>query len=211
MSSITQSRIDLLQLLRGKSVFRGEFTLSSGATSSYYIDCRMTTTDPRGAWLVGVVLHDLIRHEEKRRGCVLDAIGGLTMGADPVAFAVGMISVHAQDSRPLRMFVVRKAAKSHGQTKLIEGNFHTGDRVVVVDDVITRGDSILKAVEAVRAEGGTVAFVAVLVDRQEGGCERLKLAGVDVLAVFTRDDLLESSDSEPAATRIGDPGLAAAT
>jgi orotate phosphoribosyltransferase len=200
MSSITQSRIDLLEILRTKSVFRGEFTLSSGAKSSYYIDCRMTTTDPRGAWLVGVVLHDLIRREEQRRGCALDAVGGLTMGADPVAFAVGMISVHAGDSRPLRMFVVRKEAKSHGKTKLIEGNFQPGDQVVVVDDVITRGESILRAVEAVRKEGGTVAFGAVLVDRQEGGRERMKQAGVDVLSVFTRDELLESPDSERPST-----------
>src|SRR6266536_4857557 len=91
-----ESRRQLLELLRSKSVFHGNFTLSSGARSNYYVDCKLTTLDPKGAWLVGQAMHALIRREEKARALTLDAVGGLTMGADPIALAVGMVSEHAR-------------------------------------------------------------------------------------------------------------------
>src|SRR6059058_4694564 len=122
----------LLELLRQKSVFRGDFTLVSGAKSSYYVDCKMTTLDPKGAWLVGKLMHQLIRREEAVRGARVDAIGGLTMGADPLAIAIAMFSFSQHDPTPLRAFSVRKTPKGHGQTKLIEGNFKAGDNVVVL-------------------------------------------------------------------------------
>jgi orotate phosphoribosyltransferase len=185
-----EARRTLLELLKTKSVFHGDFTLSSGAKSKYYIDCRLTTFDPKGAWLVGQSLHTLIRNAQAQSNAHLDAVGGLTMGADPVALAVGMYSQWAQDPQPLQVFAVRKTPKGHGQTRQIEGNFKKGNSVVVVDDVITSGDSTIAAINAVRQEGGKVAFVAVLVDRMQGGRQKIEALGCPVLALFTKDELL---------------------
>ncbi len=190
MPNVDEARTTLLELLRKKSVFHGNFTLSSGAKSTYYIDCRLTTFDPAGAWLVGQLIHALIRKEASSQNIVVNAVGGLTMGADPVAMAVGMYSHWTKDTPPLQVFSVRKAPKAHGQTRLIEGNFKKGDTVVVVEDVVTTGESTIAAINAVRKEGGAVAFAAVLVDRQERGREKIEALGVRVLSLFTRDDLL---------------------
>jgi len=185
------ARNELLSILRDRSVFRGEFTLASGAKSSYYIDCRLTTFHPRGAWLCGELMHGLVRKAQKERGVEqIDAIGGLTMGADPLAMAIGMFSQFAKDAKVLEVFAVRKAPKAHGQTKLIEGNFKKGQTVVVLDDVVTRGESTLTAIEAVEREGGKVAFVAVLVDRQEGGRGKIEERGYAVYPLFTKEELL---------------------
>jgi orotate phosphoribosyltransferase len=181
-------RDELLALLRKKSVFHGEFTLASGARSTYYIDCRLTTFDPRGATLIGQLMHDLIRQEAQRRGARIDAVGGLTMGADPVALATAMASLVSE--QPLQCFAVRKAPKGHGQGKLVEGNFKRGDTVVVIDDVITRGESTITAINAVLNEGGKVAFVATLVDRQEGGRDKIEALGYPVVSLFKREDIL---------------------
>src|SRR4051812_3064821 len=110
-----QARTELLDLLKRKSVFHGDFTLSSGAKSKYYIDCRLTTMDGRGAWLVGQLMHSLVRREEAAQGLTVQAMGGLTMGADPIALAAAIYSQSAGDQAPLRAFSVRKAAKAHGQ------------------------------------------------------------------------------------------------
>jgi orotate phosphoribosyltransferase len=188
--SFSDAKARLLEILRQKSVFYGDFTLASGAKSNYYIDCRLTTLDSEGAWLVGQVIYTLIRERADKLRVTVTGVGGLTMGADPIALATGMHSFQADSSVPLKPFVVRKAPKSHGQTKLIEGNFKSGDRVVVIDDVVTKGDSTIAAIEAVRCEGGNVAFVAVLVDRQQGGREKIEQLGYSVVAAFTKDDLL---------------------
>src|SRR5882762_1042968 len=190
MLNIDEARPALLELLQTKSVFRGDFTLSSGVKSNYYIDCRLTTFDPKGTWLVGQLMHDLIRKEQTARRVTVNAVGGLTMGADPVALAVGMYSHWAKDESPVQVFSVRKSPKAHGQTKLIEGNFKRGDTVVVIDDVVTRGESTIAAINAVEKEGGAVAFVAVLVDRQEGGREKIEAMGHPVFALFTKGELL---------------------
>jgi len=180
----------LLNLLQTRSVFHGDFTLSSGARSNYYIDCRLTTLDPGGAWLVGQLMHFLIRKEQTARKVNITAVGGLTMGADPVALAVGMYSHWTKDASPLQVFSVRKSPKAHGQAKLIEGNFRKGDTVAVVDDVVTRGESTIAAINAIEKEGGRVVFAAVLVDRQEGGREKIEALGHPVVALFTRSELL---------------------
>jgi orotate phosphoribosyltransferase len=190
MLTNADARAKLRSLLQAKSVFRGDFVLASGARSTYYIDCRLTTLDPEGAWLVGQVMHSVIRAEASALDIQIDAVGGLTMGADPVALAVGMYSFSVKDSPSLRPFVVRKAPKAHGQSKLIEGGFRPGDLVVVVDDVVTRGESSISAINAVVKEGGRVAFVAVLVDRQEGGRQKIEAMGYRVVCAFQRDDLL---------------------
>ena len=195
-----EARGALLALLQTKSVSYGDFTLSSGAKSTYYIDCRLTTFDPEGAWLVGQLMHSLIRKEQAVRKVGVDAVGGLTMGADPVALAAGIHSHWAKDASPIQVFSVRKTPKAHGQTKLIEGNFKRGDSVVVIDDVVTRGDSTIAAINAIEKEGGKVAFVAVLVDRQEGGRQKIEAMGHPVVALFTKDELLGShaQSSQPA-------------
>jgi len=200
MLTNAQAKSQLLSLLREKSVFHGDFVLSSGAKSSYYVDCRLTTLDAEGAWLVGQVMHSLIQTEAAARGVRINSVGGLTMGADPMAVAIGMYSFHVKDAPPLRTFIVRKAAKAHGQAKLIEGNFKRGDTVVVIDDVVTRGDSTISAINAVEKEGGKVAFVAVLVDRQEGGRQKIEGLGHPVVSAFERDELIRPNVQSPQPT-----------
>lgn len=188
----TEAKEELLNLLRTNSVRHGKFVLSSGAESDYYVDCKLTTLDPHGAWLVGQVMYSLIAREAAEQGVSVDAVGGLTMGADPIALAVGMYSYCAKEGNPVQTFIVRKTPKSHGQAKLIEGNFKSGDSVVVIDDVVTRGDSTIKAIEAVTQAGGRIAFVAVLVDRQQGGRNKIENMGYKVVSAFERDQLLGS-------------------
>ena len=188
--SLEQARTELMDLLRKQSIFHGDFTLASGARSKFYFDCRLTTLDPKGAWLIGQLMHSLIRREETIRKVAVDALGGLTMGADPVALAVAMFSYWAREGKPWQTFCVRKTPKAHGQTKLIEGNFQKGLMAVVVDDVVTRGDSTIAAINAVLNEGGQVAFAVVLVDRQEGGREKIEALGYPVFSLFKRDELL---------------------
>ncbi len=192
-----EARAALAEMLRAKSVFRGDFTLASGGRSSYYVDCRLTTFDPQGAWLIGQLMHDLIRNEQAARGVNVTAVGGLTMGADPVALATGMYSRWAKDAAPLQVFAVRKAPKAHGQTKLIEGNFKKGDSVVVIDDVVTRGESTIAAINAIEREGGKVMFAAVVVDRQEGGREKIEALGHPVVALFNIRELLGNNPPQP--------------
>src|SRR5207249_3620918 len=196
MLTTADARVKLLSFLQAKSIFHGDFTLSSGAKSAYYVDCKLTTLDPEGAWLVAQVMHDLIQREASARAVRVNAIGGLTLGADPIALAVGMFSFWVQDNPPWKTFIVRKTPKNHGQAKLIEGNFKTGDSVVVIDDVVTRGDSTITAIKAIEAEGGKVAFVAALVDRQQGGREKIEALGHPVVAAYKRDELMPA-DARP--------------
>ncbi|MDA0765258.1 MAG: orotate phosphoribosyltransferase [Verrucomicrobia bacterium] len=186
------AREQLKGILLEKSVRTGEFTLASGKTSDLYIDCRVTTMDPRGALLVGEVGWAAVADYLQEKGLQVQAIGGMTLGADPVSLAVGMEAVRKAPERGLQVFTVRKEAKGHGRGKRIEGNFHEGDTIIVVDDVITTGGSTLKAIEAIEAEGGKIAFALVLVDREEGGRQAIEERGVPVLALFTRSDLLGS-------------------
>jgi orotate phosphoribosyltransferase len=196
MPNSTDSKTELLRLLRKRSVAFGNFTLSSGATSSYYVDCKLTTLSPEGALLVGQIFYQMIREEAVSLGVHIDAVGGLTMGADPIALAVGMFSVKHDPSDYFEVFSVRKSAKEHGRHKLVEGNFNKGDRVVVIDDVVTRGESTLQAINAVEQEGGSVEFVVVLVDRQEGGREKIEQRGYKVVSLFNISDIL-SHDHTP--------------
>jgi len=151
------SRHDLLRLLASKSFRLGEFKLSSGGTSDYYIDCRTTTLDAKGARLTGEVFTNEIR----QRGWKPQAIGGLTMGADPIVTAVSVVSGE------LNGFLVRKAEKQHGTGQRIEGFRGKGARVVIVDDVCTTGASTVQAIEAAREFGFEIAGVMCLVEREE--------------------------------------------
>ena len=180
----------LLEILKKKSVCRGTFTLASGAQSDLYIDAKQTTQDPRGAILVGRVGWEFVKRVARNLRVRIDSIGGLTMGADPIASSIGILARLEDPSSELQTFVVRKEPKTHGRHKLIEGNFSAGDSVVIVDDVITTGGSTLQAIDAVEAAGGKIAFVIVLVDRQEGGRENIERRGYRVVPIFTRADLI---------------------
>lgn len=169
----------LERLLLQRSVQRGEFTLSSGRKSNYYLDCRPTTMSAQGLSLIGSLGLDAIR----KAGWTADAVGGLTMGADPVAYAIAAASWSAQPA--LDAFSVRKEAKGHGMKRKVEGNFRSGARVVVTEDVITTGGSTLEAIAAIRTAGGEVVGVLVVVDREEGGRERIESSGVNVVALTT--------------------------
>jgi orotate phosphoribosyltransferase len=175
---------ELVTLLLSQSVRRGDFVLTSGRRSDLYVDARMTTMDPRGLALIGPLGLRAITDA----GWRADSVGGLTLGADPVACAIAYASAIA--GRPLRAFTVRKEAKTHGTGKLIEGPFAAGDRVVVVEDTITTGGSALRAVAAVRAGGGVVVGVLAVVDREEGGREAIEAEGPPVVSLVTRQALL---------------------
>ena len=167
------------RLILERSVKRGHFVLASGRTSSFYIDCRLTTMSAEGMVLIGRLGLDAIRNA----GWSARSVGGLTMGADPVAYAIAATSAAVPPI--LDAFSVRKEAKTHGTGRRVEGNFSPGSPVVVVEDVITTGGSALKAIEAIREEGGSVVGVLAVVDREEGGRAALEAAGMKVVALTT--------------------------
>ncbi len=174
----------LVALLQSRSLKTGDFVLTSGKRSSWYIDCRRTTMHAEGLALVGELGLALIREA----GWTADAVGGMTLGADPVAYAIALAS---QAHPPaIHGFTVRKAAKEHGMGRRIEGCFERGSRVVVIEDSITTGGSALSAIEAVRGEGGQVTGVLAVVDRGEGGREAIEKAGVSVRALVAASELL---------------------
>lgn len=163
--------------------------LASGRRSTLYVDCRLTTMSPEGQLLIGRVGLAALR----KTGWPVDSVGGLTLGADPISYAIAHASAleaEAGTGGMVRSFTVRKEAKQHGTGKLIEGPFQAGDKVVVVEDVITTGGSALKAAEAIRAAGGEILGVLALVDREEGGREALEAAGLNVISLATASDLL---------------------
>ena len=187
---MTDSRTSLLDILARRSARRGQFTLASGKQSTLYIDARLTTMSPDGLALIGPLGLAALRGS----GWRVQSVGGLTLGADPVSYAISYASALAasgtNEERALRVFTVRKEAKGHGTGKLIEGTFEPGDRVAVVEDVITTGGSALRAVAAVRAAGGEVAGVLALVDREEGGREALEGAGLPVIALTRASEIV---------------------
>src|SRR5215207_1136740 len=182
------------RLLSILSARRGQFTLASGRQSTLYIDARLTTMSPDGLSLIGPLALAALRDVDWR----VQAIGGLTLGADPISYAIAYAS--ADSALPLRAFTVRKEAKAHGTGRLIEGPFLEGDRVAVIEDVITTGGSALRAVEAVKAAGGYIAGVFTLVDREEGGRKAIEDAGYNVISITHRSELLSlisHSDEHP--------------
>jgi orotate phosphoribosyltransferase len=175
----------LKALLAERSVRLGAFTLASGARSSYYIDARRTTMSAEGQFLCGIMCLEAIR--------ALDwdptHVGGLTMGADPLSYAVAHRSWI--DGAPLDAFSVRKTSKAHGTGQRVEGGLPEGARVVVMEDSLTSGGSALQAVEAIEEHGATVLGILALVDREEGARERIQAAGYSLHAIFAAQDLLE--------------------
>lgn len=197
---MSDSRQQLLQILARKSFRLGEFKLSSGGTSDYYIDCRTTTLDAEGARLTGIVFSDEIR----RQGWDLKAIGGMTLGADPIVTSVSVLSAQQVQARGsdrtptlandflVHGFLVRKAEKAHGTGRQIEGFAQSGARVVIVDDVCTTGSSTIQAIEAARKHGFQVSGVMCLVEREEaGGRANVEQAAAPAkfVAIFTANDV----------------------
>ena len=176
-------REQLRRLLLERSVRFGDFTLASGRRSSFYIDCRPSTMSAEGLTLIGRMGWQAIR----ARGWRPTAVGGLTLGADPVAYAIAAASWGSD--LVLDGFSVRKEAKDHGVGRLIEGNFKTGEPVVVIEDVITSGGSAQKAIDAVEAGGGKVLGVLAVVDRGEGGKPALEGKGREVVVLMTSREL----------------------
>ena len=187
MTPPAQSALDrtlLYRMLADRSARRGQFTLASGRTSNFYVDARLTTMSPDGLALIG----PLALAELDAAGWRADSVGGLTLGADPISYAIAYAS--ASGPRLIRAFTVRKEAKTHGTGKLVEGPFRGGDAVVVVEDVITTGGSALKAAAAISAAGGRILGVLALVDREEGGREAIEAAGYSVRALARAADVL---------------------
>lgn len=183
MSSHARLQQRLQDLLRARSVMHGDFMLASGRRSSFYIDARRTTMSGEGLELIGA----LALARLAARGWAPQLVGGLTLGADPVAAAIAVAA--RGRGRTLDAFTVRKQMKTHGAGKRIEGCFQQGAAVVIVEDVITTGHSALEAIRAVESEGGRVLGVLAVVDREEGGRAALEQAGYAVEALVTATEL----------------------
>lgn len=169
----------LLQLVRQRSLIYGDITLSSGKKSHYYIDGKQTTLHSEGIALISRLMLPQLRG--------VDAVGGLTLGADPF---IGALLVACHDAgRPIVGFIVRKEAKGHGTQKLIEGPLKKGMRVAIVEDVVTTAAAALKAADAVEEAGAHVVRVLALLDRQEGGAEAVRARGYEFAPLFTKEDL----------------------
>jgi orotate phosphoribosyltransferase len=176
---------ELQRVLKDRSVRTGNFTLASGKTSTYYVDARLTTMSPEGMVLIGPLALEIFR----TKGWAPDSVGGLTLGADPVAFAISRSSMDTD--RIIRAFTVRKETKTHGMGNRIEGPFKKEDRVVVVEDVITTGKSALQAIEAIEEAGAVILGVLAVVDREDGGRQSIAEKGYDVVSLTKISDLLK--------------------
>jgi len=166
------------------------FTLASGKTSKYYFNCKPTTLDPEGMNLIGSIIFDMLKDTD------ITAAGGLTLGADPIANALAVIS--HQKGKPIKSFIVRKDIKDHGTKSAIEGNVQAGERVAVIDDVITTGGSTIAAIEQARKAGLVVETVITLIDREEGGRENILRHVSDVKSVFTRTQIMMLRNNQTA-------------
>jgi len=182
---------ELIELLYHKSFkysHKPIFKLVSGKVSNFYINCKPTTLSARGMFLIGHLVFDVVKELK------IDGIGGLTFGADPVAIATALISEFKK--KPITAFSVRKTKKDHGIVRWIEGDVKPGDRVVIVDDVVTTGDSTIKSIERAIIEGLNVVKVVILVDRQEGGYENIKKYVKDVSSIILKDDLMSTPSAK---------------
>ena len=180
------NKLKLKKLLVEKSFkFSKEpiFQLSSGEFSQYYIDCRVTTLYSKGMVLIGNIIFDLVAPLDVK------GVGGLTLGADPIANSTSMVA--GQKGIDLISFVVRKQPKKHGLMGSIEGGIKSGDRVVIIDDVLTTGKSIIQAIEKATETGLEIVKVIVLVDREEGGKENILKKGYEVVSIFTKKEIME--------------------
>jgi len=181
MSISEETRMNLLEAIRDKAYRTGDFTLVSGGKSDYYIDLKELTLDATGCLLVGRAIYDRIRDMD------VSAVGGMELGSVPISTSVCLVS--ALEGAPLNNFIVRKETKSHGTGKRLEGKVRPGDRVVVVEDVVSTGGSSMKAIEAIDLAGAYVEAVVAIVDRQMGGPEAFERRGVIYIPLYTVTDI----------------------
>jgi len=182
---------ELIALLAQRSVRRGHFILASGKTSELYVDARITSMSAEGLSLIGPAgLHAI-----RTAGWEVDAVGGMTLGADPITYAIS----YASSLQPplIQAFTVRKETKTHGTGRLIEGPLRKGDRVVVVEDVITTGASALRAIDAVTSAGGKIQGVLALVDREDGGRRAIEDKGYRVISLAQISEILSLMPASP--------------
>ena len=186
----TEFKRRLAKILVERSYKEGDFLLASGRRSDYYFDCRVTALHAEGSELIGNLFFEAVS-EIIASGTPVKGVGGMTMGADPLVSATTVVS--SQKGQPLNGLLVRKESKGHGTNQFVEGlaNFETGDPVVVLEDVVTTGGSLLKACQRIEASGLKIVAVCCILDREEGGREKLKEAGYELKALFTRRELLE--------------------
>lgn len=189
--AVENTRERLLELLVRHSFQQNAdpiFTLASGRKSRYYINCKKTTFMPEAMPLLGGLFFERIKAVERRDGQPIEGVGGLTLGADPIAYAIAYHS--ALQGMPIRAFSVRKEPKGHGAQKWVEGFEQPGARVAIVEDVVTTGASTLRAIEGALNAGFQIRAVLALVDRQEGGLEELRKKGYELESIYTTEDLL---------------------
>lgn len=184
---INELKKELIKVIYKKSFFREKVILASGQESDYYFDMKMTTLDPKGSVLVAKII---LKEMEKNK---VKCIGGYSIGADPIVSSV--VAISEGQNYPVSGFLVRKEVKKHGRMKLIEGNLPKGDKVAVIDDVVTTGGSTFKAIQAVEQEGTIVGIVFVVVDREQGGVDKLKEEGYKVYSIFKESDIFDYEKS----------------
>ncbi|MEX2118458.1 MAG: orotate phosphoribosyltransferase [Pirellulales bacterium] len=182
----TDLRGQLLALLQDRAVLHRDVVLSSGEKSTFYIDGKMVEVSPLGAFLIGEVLYESLDGE------AFDAVGGLAVGAVPLVTSLA-ISCHHHHRKDVEGFWVREEAKAHGTQKLIEGNLPDNAKVVIVDDVVTSGKSVMKAIDAVEARGAKVIRILSIVDRDRGARELFTQRGYEYRSIFTKDELLANT------------------
>lgn len=184
---MNNERVRLIELIKERSFKYSEtpFKLSSGGSSNFYFNLKQTTYSPEGIYLIGKLVFEKI----KGLGLKVDAIGGLTMGADPIAIAVARYSFDVRE--PIEAFVIRKEPKQYGLMLQIEGNVREGDNVIIVDDVVTTGASTIKAIEIAKQHGLNVATVIILVDRcEQNGRQNIESLGYPVYSILTIEDFM---------------------
>jgi len=177
---------ELLALLKKKAFFRKKVKLSSGKTSNYYIDVRKVSLSPKGVYLISNLIFKMIKSEK------IDAIGGPTLGADPIVSGVSYIAY--KNKKKIKGFLIRKNPKKHGRQKLIEGQeLNAGDRVILFDDVATSGSSFIKSIEVLKKEKVKVIKAISVIDREEGARQNLAKLGCPLVSLFTKSDFLTKS------------------
>ncbi len=172
---------ELLDIVRRDAVKFGKFVLASGKESDLYMDLRKVTLQPKGAFLIGSIIHDMIKDRS------VEAIGGLSLGADPIAVATSLVAY--QKGQEIVAFLVRKEKKEHGMKNAVEGPIRPGQKAVIVDDVITTGSSTITAIQQAEAAGLKVDLVIAVMDRLEGGRAAIEALGHEVRTLLTRNDL----------------------
>ena len=179
-----KERERLLDILKERSVEWGTFVLASGKTSTIYFDGKQTTLHPEGAYLIGKILFEMLRNAK------VDAVGGMTLGADPIVTSIALVSFI--EGKPIPAFIIRKEPKKHGKGLWIEGkgNLSKGSPVAIIEDVVTTGKTTLEAISRAREEGLKVVKVLAVVDREEGGRETLAKEGLELEAIFKKSDIM---------------------